>query len=152
MTWVEERIYAGGGEHIPATWASFADQTGITAVLHLRPGEPEVFRGGAPSAFLWLNIEDESQAGLEERWMAGQFIAWCLEQGQKVLLHSSLGRHRTRWAFVAYRLCSGRPLRAALREAAERPWLNPYPTDRSTWEAFAQAVRARRRPGGSHAL
>jgi hypothetical protein len=152
VTWVHEGIYAGGGEHIPATWEAFADQTGITAVLHLRPGAPGVFCGRSPRSFLWLGLEDEDQAGLDERWLAGRFLADCLAEGQRVLLHSSLGRHRTRWAYVAYRIVAGRSARAALREAAERPWLGPYHTQPAAWEAFAEAVRPRRIVGGGHAV
>lgn len=143
MTWVHEAIYAGGGDHIPATWQDFAGQTGITAVVHLRPGNPDSFRGDAPKAFLWINLEAEEQAGVDERWLAGSFVMDCLAGGHRVLLHSSLGRHRARWAYVAYRICSGRSVRAALREAAEKPWLAPYHTDVAAWEAFAEAVRAR---------
>jgi hypothetical protein len=91
-----------------------------------------------------LGISDEREAGPEERWLVGRFIDDCLEAGHKLLLHSSLGRHRARWAFVAYRIYAGRTAPAALREAAERPWLTPYLTDAAGWEAFAGEVRARR--------
>lgn len=144
MTWVHDRIYAGGGGHIPDDWEAFAEQTGISAVVHLAPGRPEAFRGRPPRAFLWLPISDERDAGPEDRWLVGRFIDDCLEAGHKVLLHSSLGRHRARWAFVAYRIYAGRTAPAALREAAERPWLTPYLTDAAGWEAFAGEVRARR--------
>jgi hypothetical protein len=152
VTWVHEEIFAGGGKHIPAAWEAFADQTGITAVMHLRPGTPDIFRGPLPAAFLWLDLADEDQAGVEERWLAGRFVADCLVEGRRVLLHSSLGRHRTRWAYVAYRIVSGRSARAALREAAERPWLGPYHTQSAAWERFAEAVRAQRVDGGGHAV
>jgi hypothetical protein len=144
VTWVHDRIYAGGGAHIPDHWDEFAEQTGISAIVHLAPGRPATFRGRPPLAFLWLDLADETEAGPEERWLVGRFIDDCLEQGRKVLLHSSLGRHRARWAFVAYRILAGRTAPAALREAAERPWLTPYRTDPSVWEEFAGEVRARR--------
>lgn len=144
MTWVHEQIYAGGGDHIPGSWESFADQSGIKAVVHLRAGSPAAFRGRPPEAFLWLSLEEEDEAGVEDRWLAGRFVAERVGAGDKVLLHSSLGRHRTRWVYVAYQICTGRQVRAALREAAQRPWLGPYHTDRALWETFAQAVRTRR--------
>jgi len=144
VTWVHDRIYAGGGAYIPDHWDDFAGQTGISAVVHLSPGRPATFLRIPPLAFLWLNIGDESEAGPEERWLVGRFIDGSLQEGRKVLLHSSLGRHRARWAFVAYRIIAGRSATAALREAAERPWLTPYATDPSEWEAFADEVRARR--------
>jgi hypothetical protein len=149
MTWVREEIYAAGGAHIPATWGDFADQTGVTAVVHLSPGRPAAFRGAPPRAFLWLGISEEAQAGLAERWLAAGFIACCLAEGRRVLLHSSLGRHRTRWAFVAHSIHAGLSARAALRVAAERPWLAPYHTDVAAWEAFEAYVRARREEGHS---
>ncbi len=144
MTWVHDCIYAGGGAHIPDHWDDFAGQTGITAVVHLSPGRPTCFQGGPPRAFLWLSVADEAEAGGEERWLVGRFVDGALGEGRRVLLHSSLGRHRARWAFVAYRIYAGRSAASALREAAERPWLTPYVTDAAAWEAFADEVRARR--------
>jgi hypothetical protein len=140
MTWVTDGIYAAGGAHVPATWAEFSDQTGISAVLHLCPGRPAAFLGPAPERFLWLPIEDEDRADSEDRLLAGWFIASSRESGLRVLLHSSLGRHRTRWAYVAYEICAGSRLRGVLRRAASRPWLAPYHTDEAAWEAFADLV------------
>ncbi len=158
MTWVDDRVYAAGGSHVPATWETFARQTGITAVLHLRPGSPEAFVGPAPAAFLWLDVSDEAQAGLELRLQAGRFVQQRVAAGDRVLLHGSLGRHRVRWAFVAYRLCTGQSLKAALRAAEQRPWLAPYHTDLPAWEAFAAYLMEARVPaggsngGGDHAV
>jgi hypothetical protein len=142
MTWVRDGIYAAGGDHVPSTWADFSDQTGIRAVLHLRPGRPAVFEGPAAESFLWLAIEDEGQAGLEERLLAGRFILDCRARGQRVLLHSSLSRHRTRWAYVSYEICVGSRVGSVLRRAASRPWLAPYPTDEKAWQEFARIVAA----------
>jgi protein-tyrosine phosphatase len=141
MTWVEDRIYAAGGDHVPSAWADFAGQTGITAVVHLRPGGPDVFRGPVPAAYLWLGIPDEAEAALADRWLAGRFVAESLRQGQKVLLHSSLGRHRTRWVYVAWAIVEGRSAQAALRQAAAKPWLSPYHTSAEMWQDFAREVR-----------
>ncbi len=141
MTWVHKDIYAGGGDHIPETWAQFADQTRISAILHLRPGKAARFDGPLPAEFLWLNIDDETGAGMDDLWLAGRFLHDCLEAGQKVLIHSSLGRHRTRWAYVAYGIYSGRAANSVLRQAAQSPWLSPYHTDTARWQAFQQAVK-----------
>lgn len=143
MTWVHHSIFAAGGERLPADWQAFSAQTGAQSILHQRPGAPARFEGRAPEAFLWLDLEDERQAGLEERRLAAGFISESLAQGRRVLLHGSLGRHRIRWAFVAYRIYNGRSAHAALREAAARPWLAPYPTDVAAWEAFEAVLRAR---------
>jgi len=148
VTWVEDRIYAAGGEHIPQTWGAFADQTRITAVVHLKPGAPAAFRGPLPEAYLWLGMADETQAQDSDRWLAGRFVAESLQAGRKVLLHSSLGRHRTRWVYVAWAIVDGRSARAALRQAASRPWLSPYPTAPEVWEAFAREVRRGHRGAG----
>ena len=142
MTWVEESIFAAGGEHIPATWADFADSTGIGAILHLSGGGPEPFLGPTPRRFLWLRVEDEKKAGMEDRRLAAEFIQASLEAGEKVLLHSTEGRHRTRWTYVAYGLYVGRKLSRVLREAAEKPWLAPYHTDRDLWRAFQEHSKA----------
>ncbi len=144
LTWVHENIFAGGGGHIPADWQSFSDQTGVSSVLHLRPGQPEAFLGPATDAFLWLDIGEEAQADNPARWLAATFVNDCLSRNQRVLLHSSLGRHRTRWTYVAYLIYSGRSARGALRKAAQRPWLAPYHTDSTAWKAFAREVRAKR--------
>lgn len=144
MTWVHDQIYAAGGDHIPSNWASFVEQTGITAVLHLRPKSPSRFMGPPPMSFLWLDLEDESQAGLKERWLVGSFIGDHVKAGHRLLLHSSLRRHRIRWAYVAYMIWSGRSVRASLREAAQRPWLDPYHTDEDIWEEFKHFVMTRR--------
>lgn len=141
MTWVHDRIFAAGGDHISETWSDFSDQTGIQAIFHQSLGRPSHFDGPAPQAFLWLDLEDESQAGIEQRRLAGRFIKTCLEQGQLVLLHSPLGRHRTRWAYVAFLILTGVTVRTALRRAAEQPWLSPYHTDRTIWQAFAVSLR-----------
>ncbi len=141
MTWVHDRIFAAGGEHIPNTWREFSEQTGVTAVLHMRPDRPAIFLGPPPEFFLWLDLEHEDQVGLAERQMAGSYLDQMLVQGCRVLIHSSLGRHRTRWAFVAYCIHAGQSARAALRRAAERPWLSPYHTDEDAWQAYADMMR-----------
>jgi hypothetical protein len=145
MTWVQDGIFAAGGESLPASWASFAEQTGVTAILHVRTGAPAAFRGPSPASFLWMNLSAEPEAGVPERLAAGAFIDDCLRHGQRVLLHASPGRHRTRWAFVAYRIWSGSTTEAALRLAAEPPWMAPYATDRGAWELLSNTVRERRR-------
>src|SRR3972149_1245946 len=75
MTWVQDGIFAGGGEALPEGWADFAAQTGITAILHLRADAPAVFRGPSPASFLWLAIAAEDQAGLPDRLLAGALVA-----------------------------------------------------------------------------
>jgi hypothetical protein len=147
VTWVDDRIYAAGGDHIPGTWLEFAEQTGITAVVHLRPGGPAEFRGPLPDAYLWLGIADEGEAAPADRWLAGRFVAECLRSGQKVLLHSSLGRHRTRWVYVSWAIVDGRSAQSALRQAGAKPWLSPYHTSPETWDDFAREVRCARRNG-----
>ena len=127
---------------MPASWADFAGQTGITGIVHLRPGTPAVFRGPSAERFLWLSVADEDEATESDRLLAGTFVARCLAEGRKVLLHSSLGRHRTRWVFVAHRILNGASAQAALRRAERRPWLSPYATDVSAWEAFAATARS----------
>ncbi|HEY43363.1 MAG TPA: hypothetical protein G4O11_05205 [Anaerolineae bacterium] len=141
MTWVHDNIYAAGGTHIPSNWDAFADQTGVTGILHLAPERAARFSGSSPEVFLWLNIADENQAASSERLVAGRFLFECVTEGRRVLLHSSLGRHRTRWAFVSYLLFAGSSVRASLRQAAELPWLSPYHTDTAAWEAFAETLK-----------
>ena len=143
MTWVVDGIYAAGGQHIPNTWGAFSGQTGIRAVLHLSPDRPQTFNGPSPASFLWLSIEDESEADTDVRALAGEYIHSCREAGDSVLLHSALGRHRVRWAFVAYQLWIGRKLDTVLRQAAEKPWLAPYHTDEDLWRSFDEQHRAR---------
>ncbi len=140
---MDDRIFAAGGDHIPNHWDEFAGQTGIAAVLHVRPGWPAPFLGAAPERFLWIGVASEAEADLEARWLAGRFVLGCLEEGGRVLLHGSQSRHRARWAYVAHLICAGRPVAAALRAGEVRPWLSPYPTDRQTWEDFARLVEAR---------
>lgn len=81
---------------------------------------------------------------MEDRRLAAEFIQASLEAGEKVLLHSAKGRHRTRWAYVAYSLYVGRRLSRVLREVAEKPWLAPYHTDRDMWRIFQEHSKARR--------
>lgn len=140
MAWVDDQIYAAGGEHIPSTWNAFARQTGVTAVLHLAPNRALRFHGSPPQVFLWLDVADETEVDIDERRLAACFLLDCLAEGRRVLLHSSLGRHRTRWAYVAYCISAGRSVGVALRQAAERPWLSPYHTDTAAWEEFAEAI------------
>jgi hypothetical protein len=137
MTWVQDGIFAAGGEDLPERWADVAAQTGISAILHLRPGAPAAFRGPLPASFLWLDVVKEDDAGLADRILAGAFVEACLAQGRRVLLHASLGRHRTRWAFVAYRIWVGAsPTSSSGRLPAL--WLAPYVTDRDRWTAFGR--------------
>ncbi|HET7011105.1 MAG TPA: hypothetical protein VFI11_10045 [Anaerolineales bacterium] len=142
LTWVDDGIFAGGGEQLPASWQDFADQTGITAVVHLRPEMPAVFRGPCAQRFLWLSISDEAETSAAERFLAGSFLASCRSEGHRVLLHSSLGRHRTRWVYVACRILEGMPARVAVRRASRPPWMSPYATDVAAWETFASKARA----------
>jgi hypothetical protein len=142
LTWVHDRIFAAGGEHIPSTWRDFARQTGVTAVLHMRSDSPAVFHGPPPEILLWLDVENEPQIGFTERLVAGRFLAEMVAENRRILLHSSLGRHRTRWAFVAFCIQTGQSARAALRRAADRPWLSPYHTDENAWHDFSEVLRA----------
>lgn len=142
MAWVHRQIFAAGGDHIPATWKSFADQTGITAIAHVNPGHAQEFWGPVPRGFLWLNLAEEGEAGKRTRWLAGQFVSDRLAQGEAVLLHSGEGRHRTRWIYVSFLLIQGKALETALRQAEELPWLSPYETDRSAWREFASWLGA----------
>jgi len=144
MTWVQDGIFAAGGEALVQGWEDFAAQTGVTAVLHLRPSAPMPFLGRPPTAYLWLGLDDENEAGAEERWLVGSFIVACLAQGRRILLHASRGRHRTRWAYVAYRICAGSTPEAALHRAGEPPWMAPYHSDRHRWAEFAREVQQRR--------
>jgi hypothetical protein len=144
LAWIHDQIYAAGGDHIPSTWASFVKQTGVTAVLHLCPISPTSFQGPFPKSFLWMALADESEAGLEERWLAASFIGRNLESGQRMLLHSSLRRHRVRWAYVSYLIWMGRSVRASIRVVEEKPWLAPYRTDERAWEEFKQFVKIQR--------
>lgn len=140
LTWVHDRIYAAGGEHIPETWGSFVDQTGISAVVQM--GSEKIdFCQPPPRALLWLKIEHERDAGIDECWLAARFIDRCLEEGRKVLLHCNSGRHRVRWLLVSYMIYSGRGVRGTLRRVADPPWLSPYKTNRELWEEFFQQVR-----------
>jgi hypothetical protein len=148
MTWVEEGIFAAGGEFLPEHWGEFAAQTGLTAVLHLRPSAPAHFEGPVPGAFLWLPLEAEEQAGVGDRWLAACFVAQARSEGRRVLLHSSLGLHRSRWPFVAYRILGGSTARRAVRQAEVLPWQSPYHTDLEAWETFAREVRSHRREAG----
>ena len=136
MTWVDDQIFVAGGTHIPATWAEFTDLTGIRAVFHIGVDRPALFRGPAAESFLWMNVSKESDAGMEHRLLAGRYIHTVVSSGQKVLLHSCMGRHRTRWAYVSFCLYRGRKLKTVLKEVAERPWLSPYHTDEADWETY----------------
>lgn len=137
MTWVHERIFAAGGSHIPTHWDEFVEQYGPTSVLHLEPSVPMRFSGPPPPALLWLPVDHESQADLNTRELTAQFIDNALAREGQVLLHNRAGRHRTRWAFVAYQIWSGKSVASATRLACESPWLAPYETDLSVWEQFA---------------
>jgi len=91
-----------------------------------------------------MDVADESQAGLEERWLAASFIKENLEKGERILLHSSLRRHRVRWAYVSYLIWMGKSVRASIKEVEKRPWLAPYHTDLKAWDDFKQYVETRR--------
>lgn len=145
MTWVHDQVFAAGGTHLPAHWASFAEQTQITAVLHLSAHSPQTFQGPCPASFLWLAIDHEDQASWDCRWLAGRFLQDELQRGGRALIHCSEGRHRTRWAFVSYLLLDGRSVRRALGLATEAPWLSPYRTDEANWNGFARWLREGRR-------
>lgn len=131
---------------MPARWDTFSDQTGISAVLHLRPAFPASFTGPTPRAFLWIDLAEEGEAGVKARGLAARFIGENLAEGFRVLIHSSISRHRTRWAYVAYLIWSGKRVRTALRRAAEKPWLSPYDTDEEAWAEFDAWVKARKLP------
>lgn len=141
MGWVHERIFAAGGGHIPDSWEAFADQTKIQSVLHLNSDGPRPFLGPPPRAFLWLPIGNEEQADPTARLLAARFLDQRLRSGDSLLIHSTKGRHRTRWAYVAYLIWTGRGVDSALRQAEERPWQAPYRTDREAWWAFADWLK-----------
>jgi hypothetical protein len=146
LTWVHDQIYAAGGDHIPEVWASFVDQTGISAIVHLNSDAPAQFVGPLPNAFLWMRIGEEREAGISERLFAAQFIERCLQAGDKILLHSSEGRHRVRWLFVAFLILSGRGVRGTLSLVENRPWLSPYKTDLGIWNEYSEFVKMKDNP------
>lgn len=146
MTWVQDGIYAAGGESLPARWADFTAQTGISAILHLRPRAPARFEGSPPGFFLWLNIDDETDAAYADRLLAASFVQDCLSGGRRVVLHASAGRHRTRWCYVAYKILDGSAPEAAMRRVARSPWMAPYRTDEAAWCEFARQVALDRSP------
>lgn len=96
------------------------------------------FTGPLPQAFLWISVDREVETGFEDRWLAGRFLQREIRAGRSVLLHSGVGRHRTRWAFTAFLLLQGSSLSAALRRVERAPWLAPYHTDLEAWEAFSE--------------
>jgi hypothetical protein len=154
MTWVHDSIYAAGGDYVTEQWRQFHDATGIEAVLHLAPRRPIPFYGPPPKRFLWLDYDEEHQAGLNERWLAGRFILEALRDNQLVLIHHPEGMHRTRWAYVAYSLMAGKTLIAALHQAQQRPWLAPYHTEKADWDAFLEVLieAGEGPPGGDHVV
>lgn len=109
--------------------------------MTLSEGRPALFQGQPPDQLLWLDIVDEGEAKPADRELAGRFLFECVENGRLVLLHSIHSRHRTRWAYVSYLMYEGTSLRAALRQAAEAPWLSPYETDQRAWQEFDQLLR-----------
>lgn len=109
--------------------------------MTLSEAKPAVFQGQPPEQLLWLDIVDESEAKTADRELAGRFLFECVDSGRLVLLHSIHSRHRTRWAYVSFLMYEGASLRAALRQAAEAPWLSPYETDKRAWEKFDQMLR-----------
>jgi hypothetical protein len=141
LAWVHEHIFAAGGEQIPSTWDKFSSHLDIQAVIHLSNPGPMSFRGPLPSRFLWLDIEDEQDADYRTQALCGKFVKDALASGENVLLHSTHGRHRTRWIYVAYLICTGRQVRSALRMAEEKPWQAPYHTDRAKWSDFKNFLR-----------
>ncbi len=143
LTWVHKRIYAAGGDHVLQNWALFQDQTGISAILHLDPEGPAKFHGPSPVAYMWMRVDREAEITIVDRWMAGSFISECVGAHKHVLIHSSKGRHRVRWVFVSYLIVSGQSVKAALREAEEKPWQSPYHTDLNEWHTFFQFVRSK---------
>jgi hypothetical protein len=108
----------------------------IQAVIHLASPEPVAFQGLPPDRFLWLDIEEEQQADHDARALCGYFVLDALNNGGSVLLHSAHGLHRTRWIYVAFLICAGRQVRAALTLAEEKPWQAPYHTNRQQWSNF----------------
>jgi hypothetical protein len=146
LAWVHEHIFAGGGDHIAATWKQFSTQLDIQAVVHLSYPEPLVFRGHLPEGFLWLDIEEEQQADHAARELCGRFVHESISSGYNVLLHSKHGRHRTRWIYVAYLIYAGKQVRAALTQAEEKPWQAPYHTDRGNWSDFKDYLKDLRLP------
>lgn len=143
MTWVQEQIYAAGGEHIPEDWAAFHHQTGISAILHLNPGHPVDFRGPPPLAFLWMDVDREGEVDQGKRWDAGMFLHTCTTSNMLVLVHSTQGWHRIRWAVVAYLIISGKTVKGAISQVEKKPWLSPYHTRLDEWHEFHRFVKVR---------
>jgi hypothetical protein len=92
---------------------------------------------------LWLDVATEEQAGLPDRFVAAAFIATCLQEGRRLLLHASPGRHRTRWAFVAHQIWAGAAPKTAIRAAERPPWMSPYATNPDRWQEFAALASTR---------
>lgn len=136
-----ERIFAGGGDIIPDSWADFRQQTGVAVVVSLRAEGPDLFCPPAPLAHLWLPGEDGERLSLDQWLLAARTVETAVQAGQRVLLHCRLGLHRLRPLFAAYLIYSGQTAKAALREVEKKPWLKPYTGDPARLEEFARRIR-----------
>lgn len=135
VTWVDERIFAGGGAYIARNWLQFRADSGVEAVLELADEAQIDFQNNRPQRYLWMPISHEDEAGSVERVQAARFIAETVYSGKIILLYA-VRRHRARWAFVSFLIYRGMKVPAAIRKAEEAPWLAPYKTDLPAWEAY----------------
>jgi hypothetical protein len=129
MTWATDDIFVAGGEFVVENWASFREQTGVSAIVTVSIDRPGIFGEPLPWAWLWLPIADEGAYTLDALGLGVRFIEAALAAQRKVLLHGPQGLHRTRPLVAAHLLAGGKSLSRVLREIEQKPWLPPYRGD-----------------------
>jgi len=139
MPWVTDHIFVAGGDFIVNDWATFQDQTGISAVVAIGDNSAPALQP-PQAALLWLALAAESDYTLEQLRWGTEFIATALATGRQVLLYAPAGMHRTRPLVAAHLIHSGVSLARTLRLMEQKPWLPPYGGDATLLEEFLTAL------------
>jgi hypothetical protein len=141
MTWATDHIFVAGGDFVTENWQEFQHQTGVSAIITVSAEKPGEFTDPWPWALLWLPVEDENQYTLDHLRLGVLFMDIALEAGQKVLLHSPKGVHRTRPLVAAHLIARGKSIARVVREMEQKPWLPPYQGDVLLLEQWAEMNR-----------
>lgn len=137
MPWVNEFIFAAGGDMPVEQWREFKMQLGLSAVITIGDDAPGLFVDPRPWAWLWLPVADEASYALEHFELGVGFLRHAAQHQRKVLLHGGRGMHRARPLVAAFLLGQGQTLPEVLRTLEQRPWLPPYKGEVALLERWA---------------